>query len=294
MKNYEDLCFTDDFMFCKILQENEDLCKELTELILGRKIRRIVKTEKQKAIQIAPDGHGVRFDVYFTDDEMNVYDIEMQKSDTKELPLRSRYYQGMIDLDFLAAGKEYKELPHSYVIFLCKFDLFKRGYHKYSFVPKCKEVENLLLDDKTDRVFICSGGDKNDVSDDMKNFIDYLAGITTNSDLACRLEEKVKEAIEKSRWRKEYMTLQEMMQDEFEEGKKQGIEQGIEQGTDRHLINLICKKLCKGKDIETIADEVEEDLAVVRAICDIAGGYAPDYDVDAIYNALKAKEKLPV
>lgn len=290
MKDYKDLCFSDDFMFCKILQENEDLCKELTELILGRKIGRIVKTEKQKAIQIAPDGHGIRFDVYFTDDEMNVYDIEMQKTDTKEIPLRSRYYQGMIDLDFLATGKKYKELPHSYVIFLCKFDLFKRGYHKYSFTPKCKEVEELLLEDKTDRVFICAGGDKNDVSEDMKNFIDYLAGNTTNSDLASRLEKKVKEAIEKNRWRKEYMTLQEMMEDEFEEGKKQG----IEQGTDRHLIEQICKKLSKGKDTETIADEVEEDLDVVQTICNVAGSYAPDYDLDAIYNALKAKDKLPV
>ena len=290
MKDYKDLCFSDDFMFCKILQENEDLCKELTELILGRKIGRIVKTEKQKAIQIAPDGHGVRFDVYFTDDEMNVYDIEMQKTDTKEIPLRSRYYQGMIDLDFLATGKEYKELPRSYVIFLCKFDLFKLGYHKYSFAPTCKEVESLLLDDKTDRVFICAGGDKNDVSDDMKNFIDYLAGNATNSDLASRLEKKVKEAIEKNRWRKEYMTLQEMMKDEFEEGKKQG----IEQGTDRHLIEQICKKLSKGKDTETIADEVEEDLDVVQVICDAASTFAPDYDVDAIYNALKAKDRLPV
>ena len=38
IKRYEELNFTDDFMFCKILQENEDLCKELTELVLNRKI----------------------------------------------------------------------------------------------------------------------------------------------------------------------------------------------------------------------------------------------------------------
>ncbi|SEK63560.1 conserved hypothetical protein (putative transposase or invertase) [Butyrivibrio sp. ob235] len=290
MKRYEDLCFTDDFMFCKILQENEDLCKELTELVLGRKIGRIVKAEKQKSIQIAPDGHGVRFDVYFADDEKNVYDIEMQKNDTKEIPLRSRYYQGMIDLDYLATGKEYKELPHTYVIFLCKFDLFARGYHKYSFVPKCKEVDDLLLKDGTDRIFICAGGNKNDVSEDMNNFIDYLAGNVANSDLTSKLEGKVKEAIEKNRWRKEYMTLQEMMKDEFEEGVKHG----IEQGTDRHLIEQICKKLSKGKDTATIADEVEEDVSVVQKICDVANQYAPDYDVDDIFNELEATKKASV
>jgi hypothetical protein len=31
MKEYEELRFQDDFMFCKILQENEDLCKEPLE-----------------------------------------------------------------------------------------------------------------------------------------------------------------------------------------------------------------------------------------------------------------------
>ena len=271
MKDYEELTFADDFMFCKILQENEELCKELTELVLGRKIGNIVKPEAQKSIQITADGHGVRFDVYFEDDDNTVYDIEMQKSDTKELPLRSRYYQGMIDLDYLAKGKGYKDLPDSYIIFLCTFDLFELGYHKYSFVPKCKEVANLELDDKTNRIFICSGGDKNDVSEDMKTFIDYLSGRVSDNDLIKRIEQKVKEAIEQKFWRKEYMTLKEMMQDEFE------------QGVDKTIIGLICKKLSKGKTIPVIAAEVEEAIEKVQEICDIAKDFAPDYDVDKIY-----------
>ncbi len=279
MKDYEELTFADDFMFCKILQENEELCKELTELVLGRKIGNIVKPEAQKSIQITADGHGVRFDVYFEDDDKTVYDIEMQKSDTKELPLRSRYYQGMIDLDYLAKGKGYKDLPDSYIIFLCTFDLFKLGYHKYTFVPKCKEVENLSLEDKTNKIYICSGGDKNDVSENMKTFIDYLSGKMSENDLVRRIEQKVKEAIEQKFWRKEYMTLKEMMQDEYE----QGIEQGIEQGADRTIIEQIGKKLSKGKTIPVIAAEVEESIEKVQEICDIAKDFAPDYDVDKIY-----------
>ncbi|WP_044959905.1 hypothetical protein [Butyrivibrio sp. WCD2001] len=90
------------------------------------------------------------------------------------------------------------------------------------------------------------------------------------------------------------MTLQEMMKDEFEEGVKQGIEQGIEQGIDRHLIELICKKLSKGKNTAIIADEVEEDISAVQKICDVANQYAPDYDVDAIFNELEASKKASV
>lgn len=228
MKEYEELRFQDDFMFCKILQENEDLCKDLTELIIGRKIGSIVKPEKQKTIEISADGHGVRFDVYFEDDEKRVYDIEMQRSDTLELPLRSRYYQGMIDLDYLEKGKKYQELPDSYIIFLCTFDLFRRGYHKYSFVPKCREVDKLELDDGTDRIFICAGGDEDDVSEDMKNLIDYITGKAANSNLTSRIDSKVREAIEKKLWRKEYMTYKEQMDAEFKRGEEKGIEKGIE------------------------------------------------------------------
>ncbi len=278
MKEYEELRFNDDFMFCKILQENEDLCKELTELVIGRKIGTIVRSEKQKAIEITADGHGVRFDVFFEDDEKKVYDIEMQRSDTLDLPLRSRYYQGMIDLDYLEKGREYKELPDSYIIFLCTFDLFKLGYHKYSFVPCCREVDDLKLDDGTERVFICAGGDKDDVSEDVKDLIDYLIGKAANSNLTSRIDMKVKEAIEKRLWRKEYMTYKEMMDQEFS--------RGLEQGTDKHLIALICKKLVKGKSIEVISEEVEEPEDKVKAICDIASGFAPNYDADSVYEAV--------
>lgn len=262
MKDYEELTFADDFMFCKILQENEDLCKELAELVLDRKIGEIVKTDKQKAIQITADGHGVRFDVYFEDDEKTVYDIEMQRTDTKELPLRSRYYQGMLDLDYLAKGKDYRELPDSYIIFLCTFDLFKLGYHKYSFVPKCKEVENLELKDGTDKVFICAGGNKDDVSEDMKHFIDYLAGKSAKGQLASRINGKVKEAIQQRLWRKEYMTLKEMMKDEYEQGREVGIKQGMEQGIEQSIEQM----LARGKTPEEIAEFCGYSLDQVKNV----------------------------
>ena len=60
----EGLTFTDDFMFCKIMQSNPDLCRELTELIIGRKTGEIIWINKQAPIEITADGRGVRFDIY--------------------------------------------------------------------------------------------------------------------------------------------------------------------------------------------------------------------------------------
>ena len=58
-ERYEQLGFTDDFMFCKILEHNEDICKELVELILDEKIRRIDYLSRQQAIEITSDGKGI-------------------------------------------------------------------------------------------------------------------------------------------------------------------------------------------------------------------------------------------
>ena len=48
------------------------------------------------------------------------------------------------------------------------------------------------------------------------------------------------------------------------------------------LIELICKKLKKGKSVPQIADELEEDEAAIQAIVNAAEKYAPDYDVEKI------------
>ncbi len=107
---------------------------EATSLIEGT-----VTPELQKSINVDMDAQSVRLDVYVKDDRETVCDIEMQVSDTKELPKRSRYYQGMIDLQLVDASQHYKKLNKSYIIFICPFDLYGKGRHIYTFENICKE-----------------------------------------------------------------------------------------------------------------------------------------------------------
>lgn len=60
VKTYDELTFTDDFMFCKVLEGNPELCKELIELILDTRIEVVSEIGKQHPIEITPDGRGVR------------------------------------------------------------------------------------------------------------------------------------------------------------------------------------------------------------------------------------------
>ena len=72
-KSYKELTFTDDFLFCNILQNNPDICKELVELLLDRKVGKVIFSETQKSIDLALDQKGVRLDVYFEDDLNTAY-----------------------------------------------------------------------------------------------------------------------------------------------------------------------------------------------------------------------------
>ena len=78
-KAYEELTFSDDFMFCKVLSTDLELCKDILQMILDVKIREVRLSEAQKSVEITPDGRGIRFDVYVEDENNTVFDLEMQR-----------------------------------------------------------------------------------------------------------------------------------------------------------------------------------------------------------------------
>ena len=222
-KSYEELTFADDFMFCKVLQNNPELCKEMTELFLGRRIGEIVTINKQKPVEITADGRGVRFDIYMEDEDNTVYNIEMQAGEVTNLPFRTRYYQGMIDLDQMERGAKFEELKKSYIIFICLDNPFPdKGLHKYSFRHVCRECADLELGDGSEKILLSTAGDKDDISEDLKAFLDYVAGKLPKSELTKRLEDLVEKARKHIEWRKEYMTLLERDERMREEGRAEG------------------------------------------------------------------------
>lgn len=66
------------------------------------------------------------------------------------------------------------------------------------------------------------------------------------------------------------MVLKEMLQKErregYEEGQKEGRKEGREEGKKQMLIMQVRKKFEKGKCIEQIADELEEEVSVIKQI----------------------------
>ena len=219
-KNWEELGISNDFLFGKVMQ-NPELCRELLQRILPNlKIDRIEYPQLQKSVNVDTDAHSVRLDVYVKDDRETVYDIEMQVSDTKELPKRSRYYQGMIDIQLIDAGQHYKKLNRSYIIFICPFDLYGKGRHIYTFENICKEDNSISMGDEAVKIFLNAEGTMDDVSGELRAFLDYVAGRKSEDSYVEKLEEAVQEAKKNREWRHEYMTLLMRDQENVEKGEE--------------------------------------------------------------------------
>ena len=85
------------------------------------------------------------------------------------------------------------------------------------------------------------------------------------------------------------------MSDLFEGWKGFDVQEERRNGELINQIKLICKKLSKGKNIDDIASELEEDdISKIQEIVDIAYKFAPDYDANKIYEELTQKNQTEV
>ena len=230
MKQYEELTFTDDFMFCRIMQYNEDICKDIVELVIGKKIGGIVRNDRQRPIEITSDGRGVRMDVYLEDDKNTVYNIEMQNGHFRNLGRRARYYQSMIDVDMFGRGCSYDQLKDSYVIFINNEDPFKQGYPIYTIRNKCLEDDTVEYDDGTTKIFVNASSSYDILNKELEAFLNYLSEGNVDSNLTHRIDEKILEAKKNAGWKGDFMTLYEHYQIERAEGREEGREEGRAEG----------------------------------------------------------------
>ncbi len=220
-QRWENLKISNDFMFAKVMR-NPELCKGMLERLLGITIDHIEYPEEQKVIDIAKDSKSVRLDVYLKDGKGTVYNIEIQTSSNRNLPKRTRYYSGMIDLNAIEKGADYSELPKSFVIFICTFDAFGKGLWRYTFENICIEDPEVSLNDETYKVFFNTRGIRGNISQETKNILKFIENNTTQDDFTEKLAQEVQRVKENKEWQVEYMTLLMREREKYKEGIAEG------------------------------------------------------------------------
>ena len=105
--NWESIGLSNDFLFGKIMRKPA-LCKRMLEIILGVKIDRLEYLESQKSIDEEWDARSIRLDIYVQDNREIAYNIEIQTTNTGDLPKRSRYYQSVLDMHSIEAEEAFE------------------------------------------------------------------------------------------------------------------------------------------------------------------------------------------
>lgn len=253
---WEEADFTDNLIF-RMVMEKESLVKELLEILLNMSISFIQVRQHEKSFEADIRARGIRLDVYIKDSNGTVYDIEMQTGVYKAeyFGKRTRYYQSVIDYELLKKNKPYTDLSHTIIIFICTFDPFGKNLGKYTFKNICKENKDVYLGDESEKIFFNAKGMQDNLTNEQKAFLNFVAGKGATDRFTKNLEAQVKYVKSDSKKKVEYMTWKQ----ELIEQKNEGILEANK--------NMVVKLLKRGKmTLQEIAEDCAMSVEQIREI----------------------------
>ena len=145
-------------------------------ILLERHIEFRDRPQTEKELGISPQLRSVKLDVFSSDVKEQLYSFEMQKEHRRNLPKRSRFYQGQIDITLLPPGSvDFDELNTLFLVMICPFDMFGKELCRYTFVATCIEDPTVELEDGAYRIFInTKGKNREQFSREFVDLLDYI------------------------------------------------------------------------------------------------------------------------
>ena len=264
----------DDFM-TKVFEDIS--CAELLlRIILNDEGIRVLEAHSQRGIKNL-QGRSVKLDILAVDSHNRVFNVEVQRSDRGAGAKRARYNSALIDANVTEPGDQYEDLNETFVIFITENDVMKAGLPIYHIDRVVRETGK-LFEDEEHIIYVNSQiKDETKLGRLMHDFSCTDAKDMYNKVLADRV-----------RYFKEDERGVEIMWREMEIMRNQAHEEGIEKGRIMQLIKQVCVKMQKFSSAEEVANDlVEQDVPLIQKIMNVAPDFAPDYNVNDIYNALK-------
>lgn len=264
----------DDFM-TKVFEDIS--CAELLlRIILNDEGIRVLEAHSQRGIKNL-QGRSVKLDILAVDSHNRVFNVEVQRSDRGAGAKRARYNSALIDANVTEPGDQYEDLNETFVIFITENDVMKAGLPIYH-IDRVVSETGKLFEDEEHIIYVNSQiKDETKLGRLMHDFSCTDAKDMYNKVLADRV-----------RYFKEDERGVEIMCREMEIMRNQAHEEGIEKGIIMQLIKQVCVKMQKFSSAEEVANDlVEQDVPLIQKIMNVAPDFAPDYNVNDIYNALK-------
>ena len=257
--------FTNALTFALVM-EDPKLSRGLLQLIFpDREIREVkpheTTVETEKTVIAGIELRKVRLDVLFEDSD-EWYDIEMQSRNEHNIPKRSRYAHGIMDVQHLKISRDFNDLKSSYVIFLCCFDPFNHGDAAYRFEMLDKK-NNLPLGDGTYTIILNSKAKDPQTPETLRQLFKYMNDsiVSEDNELLMQIDESVR-AWNTGERLEIIMTLEEEILRKEAVARKEGFEEGSKEKQLEIAKNL----KDKGIDMKIImeatglSDEIVEHL----------------------------------
>ena len=232
-KPFEELTFSDDFMFGKVMQDPE-ICAGVIERLLHIKVDHLEYPELQKVISPYYTSRGIRLDVYVKDSD-RVFDIEMQTTRQDSFEKRMRYYQSMLDIDDLIRGSNYDELKESYVIFICKTSPFNKdkpdwNHPVYKMETMCRDYPDLIFNDSAYKLIYNASAYKTEKDPELRAFLNFVCKNNADDNFIRKITSLIEKIKQNEINKTEYMSMNIHEYDKFRAGKKEGIAEGMAEG----------------------------------------------------------------
>lgn len=238
--------------FMTVALEDKLACQYVLRVVTG--IGDLVVKEVRVQYRISKlASHDAILDVLAEDGENQLYNLEIQRAETVDHARRTRFYGAMIDSEYLAKGKNYKELPEVHMIYISETDLWKARKTVYEVEKKFKGTEvnyddgihvtyvNAEIDDGTEVARLMSYFKTTDPADmshgQLSERIHYLKCEEGGYKIMCEMSEK---------W--------------MAEGRAEGRVEGEEKKAKDVAISLADM----GMPIENISKVVKMNIAVVK------------------------------
>ena len=151
-----------------------------------------------------------------------------------------------------------QHIRESIIIFLCRFDPFKKGIPWYTVKRTCIEDSNVFIDDGAlVKVFNCTAYEKV-ANGSLQAFLRYIQNNRANSDFTRRISDLVEAQKKLEATKKVYFTWSlhdhDVRKHGREEGRKEGIRIGEKKGQSEKAIETARKMLARKYPVNDIAD----------------------------------------
>ena len=252
----QELCLMNNKFMNKVFDNNIPAAELLLRIILKNDKIKVKEVKVQNFIQNLY-GHSAQMDI-LAEDETGVYfNVEVQRSDEGAPAKRACFYSSLLDSSLLKAGRQYEELPVTYVIFITENDVLQGNLPLYD-IDRVIKQNGAEFGDGTHIVYVNSK-----VQDDtplgklMQDFYCKDPARMHYNELAakCGYLKNVKES-------------EADMQDIIEQYAEKRAQRAVAKAERERNKKLVLKLLGKGMSVEEIASLLDLAEACVRELAD--------------------------